>query len=203
MHNQWLNIFLTALMLLFCSCSKIPGTLLIMEGNFFNSRGMHTEAIGSYLKAQRYSEARPYAEFGLGFVYFTLDEELIALERFAEAEKTLREVSTTPYPELVYRIHYNTGVVHFKEGDYAGAAQAFRAALEVDGSRIEAKRNLELSLLSLAQKKSPTDLSQRSRETDDFQDQTGALFEYLRQKELNQWRSQEWIEDGAFSGPDY
>jgi Ca-activated chloride channel family protein len=174
-----------------------------MEGNFFTSRGMYTEAIASYLKAQPYGEARAYAEFGLGSAYFSLDEGAIALERFAAAEKALRETSTKPYPELAYRIHYNTGVVRFKEGDYSGAVQSFRSALAVDGGRIEAKRNLELSLLSLSQRKIPQPVSQNKAEIRDFHDQTSVLFDYLRRKEQNQWKSREWIEESPDSGPDY
>ncbi|MDR0568489.1 MAG: tetratricopeptide repeat protein [Spirochaetaceae bacterium] len=174
-----------------------------MEGNFYNSRGMYSEAIASYLKAQPYREARAYAEFGLGSVYFSLDEGATALERFAAAEKALQESPKSPYPELAYRIHYNTGVVRFKEGDYPGAVQAFRAALGADGSRIEAKRNLELSLLSLSEKRDAQSVSPETQDSPEDQDQRAALFEYLRNKEQNQWKSREWIETAPGSGPDY
>ena len=190
------------IVLLPCSCAKIQGKLFIMEGNFFNSRGMYTEAIGSYLKAQEYPEARSYAELGLGAVYFSLDEGSVALERFAAA--ALKAAPKARYPELMYRIHYNTGVVRFKEGDYAEASRAFRSALEADGSRIEAKRNLELSLLSLAQKKNTPAVSREAALAgDEARDQNAPLFEYLRQKEQNQWKSREWIEDAPPSEPDY
>jgi Ca-activated chloride channel family protein len=201
--KTWRSIGAVILILLSCSCSKIQGKLLVMEGNFLNSRGMYTEAIASYLKAQSYPEARPYAEFGLGSVYFSLDEGKVALDRFAAAEKALQDLPKNNYPELVYRIHYNTGVVRFKEGDYTGAAQSFRAALEIDGSRIAAKRNLELSLLSLSQEKAAAEISLEERPTSNAQAEYPALFEYLRQKEQNQWKSREWIEDTSPSGPDY
>jgi Ca-activated chloride channel family protein len=190
-------------MVLCCSCSGISGKLLIMEGNFYNARGMYTEAIASYLKAQQDTEARPYAEFCLGAVYFSLDEGAAALERFAAAERALQDMPRKKYPELLYRIHYNTGVVRFKEGDYTRALQAFRLALEIDGSRIEAKRNLELSLLSLSQRENTTEIFSKTVSLEDREDQTAALFDYLRQKEQNQWKSREWIEDSPGSGPDY
>lgn len=186
-----------------CSCSKIQGKLLIMEGNFFNSRGMYNEAIGSYLKARHYTEALPYAEFGLGTVYCSLDEGTVALDRFAAAEQSLRDVPKKMSPELLYRIHYNTGIVRFKEGDYTAAAGSFRSALEIDGGRIEAKRNLELSLLSLAQKKTAPAIASEQESSAGTRDQLPALFDYLRQKERNQWKSREWIEDTSYSGPDY
>ncbi|MDR3341423.1 MAG: tetratricopeptide repeat protein [Treponema sp.] len=177
-----------------------------MEGNFFNSRGMYTEAIASYMKALEHTEVLPYAEFGLGSVYVSLDEGDVALERFGAAEAALRDMPQHTHPELVYRIHYNTGVVRFEKGDYAGATAAFRSALEADGSRIEAKRNLELSLLSLS--RSNTEAASGAVQAN--QDRTEkaeagatALFDYLRRKEQDQWKSREWIEDTPVSGPDY
>jgi Ca-activated chloride channel family protein len=175
--------------------------LLIMEGNFFHARNQYTQAIASYLRALRYAEARPYGEFGLGVVYGALDEGAAALERFTAAAEALQDLPREASPELVYRIHYNRGVVYFKEGDYAGAAASFRQALEADGSRIEAKRNLELSLLVLAQERSTTPVS--PQEESGTEAGTSALFGYLQKKEQSQWKSREWIEAVPFTGPDY
>ncbi|MDR1030580.1 MAG: tetratricopeptide repeat protein [Treponema sp.] len=204
----------TALLLFACSCEgplakiarfreNIPGTLLIMEGNFFNSRNRYTQAISAYLKALKYAEARPYAEFGLGTAYFSLDEGAVALKRFAAALEALNAMPKEAAPELVYRIHYNSGVVQFKEGDYAGAVTSFRQALQTDGSRIEAKQNLELSLLALARGNNPSAVSSREGVAADTEAGVSALFEYIHQKEQNQWRSREWIEAVPFTGPDY
>ena len=129
------------LSLLMCGCSRMSGKLLIMEANFRNARGMYTRAISSYMKARNDAEAAPYSEFGLGSVYFALGEEKAALDRFAEAE-TMLESSSPASRELHYRIHYNTGVVLFSEGDFSGAIDSFRKALKVDGGKKEAKRNL-------------------------------------------------------------
>jgi Ca-activated chloride channel family protein len=175
--------------------------LRIMEGNFFYARNQYTQAISSYLQALRYAEARPYGEFGLGVVYYALDEEASALERFSAAAEALQELRGKASAEWVYRIHYNRGVVYFKEGDYTRAGAAFRQALEADGSRIEAKRNLELSLLALAQERSSAPVSPQV-ETG-TQARPAALFEYLQKKEQNQWKSREWIEALPITGPDY
>jgi Ca-activated chloride channel family protein len=189
---------------LFSSCARTQGLLLVMEGNFFSTRGLYTEAISSYLRALNYDEAAPYAEYGLGVAYFALEENTAALERFNEAEKKLSELTREDHPELRYRINYNTGIIFFEMGEYDEAAKAFREALKIDGSRIEAKRNLELSLLSLA-RQIPSQAASSQEESN--QEGTGeihsVLFEYLRQKEREQWRSREWIGESDFSGPDY
>jgi Ca-activated chloride channel family protein len=193
-------IFLT----LMCGCSRMSGKLLIMDGNFQNARGMYARAISSYMRARSYPEAAPYSEFGLGSVYFSLGEERAALDRFAEAETMLESFSPAVTRELHYRIHYNTGVVLFSEGDFSGAIDSFRNALKVDGGKKEAKRNLELSIRSLARENtSAGGRNDGENENDNENESMTALFEYLRQKESNQWKSREWQKEEDTDELDY
>jgi Ca-activated chloride channel family protein len=163
---------------------------------------MYTEAILAYLEALEYDETAPYAEYGLGSACLALDEDAAALQRFAAAEERLAGRPLEDHRELVYRINYNRGVVRFHAGDFAAAADEFRSALETDGSRIDAKRNLELSLLSLAGQSSggSTALGLNIREE---QGESRALFDYIRHKEQDQWKSREWSGEADFTGPDY
>jgi Ca-activated chloride channel family protein len=186
------------------SCSNIQGKLLIMEANFFNTQGLFTEAIASYLKALNYDEAVPYAEYGLASVFSALDEGEAALDRYIEAEKFFL-LNGEDHPELRYRIHYNMGIIYFENENYAEAINSFKEALKVDGSRIEAKRNLELSLLSIARSNLPQGAS--SQETEEGRQGSGGgssvMFEYLKAKEQEQWKSREWTGENNYSGPDY
>jgi Ca-activated chloride channel family protein len=186
--------------MLICACSRIPGKLLIMEANFLHSQGMYTEAIASYLKALEHEEAAPYAEYGLGSVYYSLDEGRAALDRFDGTKKILETFPAPAHRELRYRSNYNTGVVLFGQGNFSGAAAAFREALQNDPGRIEAKRNLELSLQSLAREKAAGERSGQRRSESETRT---ALFDYLRQREQNQWKSREWAEETEAAGPDY
>jgi Ca-activated chloride channel family protein len=177
-----------------------------MEGNFYQSQGMYNQAISAYLKALDYPEMAPYAEYGLGSSYQGLDEGKAALERYTAAEEALKSApGKTPEGkrELSYRVRYNKGLVLFGEDDFEGAAEAFRGALEIDGSRIEAKRNLELSLLSRPRDKSSASVRGEGRADSGERGEARALFDYLSRKEQNQWKSQEWIEDSPSAGPDY
>ncbi|AEF80805.1 VWA domain-containing protein [Leadbettera azotonutricia] len=186
------------------SCSRTEGKLLIMEGNFFNSRGLYTEAISSYLKAMDYDDAAPYAEYGLGSAYWALEESQAALERYAAAEKVL--ALGGDHPELRYRIQYNSGIIYFEKREYEQAAKAFRGALEIDGSRIEAKRNLELSLLTLDRaSSSQASTAEGVPETGNTGEGSDSpiLYNYLRQREQDQWKSREWAKEDDTSGPDY
>jgi Ca-activated chloride channel family protein len=186
--------------LFFCSCSEIKGKLLVMEGNFYNSRGMSNEAIAAYMKASSFRNAKVYAEFGLGSSYYSLGETDAALERFRSAESEASGDS-----ELLYRICYNQGIVNFEKGFFAEAAADFRRALVAEPSRIDAKRNLELSLLSQqrqedGRRKSNEKGIEKNGESDDWMQ---TLFRFLEEKEVEQWKSSEWIEISPTYGPDY
>jgi Ca-activated chloride channel family protein len=152
------------------------------------------------MKALRYPQTAPYGEYGLGLVSLSLNEGNAALDRFAAAQKALRSLSGENHRDLRYRISYNRGIVYFEKEDFGEAARQFRNALEIDGTRVEAKRNLELSLLALSRAgtpvSSPADLVSGPGGNE-------ILFDYIRQKEQNQWKSREWIEDVPASGPDY
>ena len=191
-------------LLLFCSCSKSQGKLLIMEANFHNTRGFYIEAISTYLKALVFDDAAPYAEYGLASAFFALEEGEAALDRYSEAKRVL-DLKREDHSELRYRIHYNMGIIYFENEQYDEAVDSFRDALKVDGSRIEAKRNLELSLLSRARSGLPQTASSQEAEGSDGGG-TGrglVLFEYLKEKEQEQWKSREWTGETTYSGPDY
>jgi Ca-activated chloride channel family protein len=207
-NRPWRLLFPAAVLSLLCSCSGLSGAgfagitakLLIMEGNFFNSRRFYAEAIAAFTRALEYEEVRAYAEYGLGAVYLAMDEGAAALGRFDAAGEALAGLPREQHRELSYRIRYNAGIIRFQRGEYLAAAGEFRRALEADPGRIEAKRNLELSLLSASP---PGNAAAAPGEAAGTGGRAEALFDYIRRKEQNQWKSREWTEDGAAAGPDY
>jgi Ca-activated chloride channel family protein len=191
--------------LLSASCTGTRGKLFVMEGNFFSSRGLYTEAISSYLKALNYEDSAPYARYGLGTAYFALEEGQAALERYSEAEKNLGTADREDHAELRFRLQYNSGVIYFEKGEFQAASDAFRKALEISGHRIEAKRNLELSLLNMRRSQAPQPAAAAGTPRtgrEGANSGSSILFEYLRGKEREQWKSVEWIEEDT-PGPDY
>jgi Ca-activated chloride channel family protein len=190
--KKYLFIISLIVPLIMCGCSGISGKLRIIEGNYHQSREKYTDAIGSYMKAFEYPEAASYAEYGLGMAYFALGEEKASVTRYAEARNLLDAQPPALNRELRYRIHYNTGVALFSEGNYSEAADSFREALRADGRRVEAKRNLELSLKSYERESAPGGNASGERT-----ESVAILFEYIRQKELNQWKSRAWPEEDA------
>ena len=186
---------LVAFMLFFCSCSKINGIIAVVEGNFYYGRGEYARAITAYMKGR--SSALPYAEFGLGAAYYALDEDDLALDRFNAS------LQATNNKTLQYRLHYNTGIIRFEQSDFESAANEFRLALMLDGSSIDAKRNLELTLASLAKNGTKQAEKQNSQSNAQSTLQTVMLFDYMREKEREYWKSQEWVEQESISGANY
>jgi Ca-activated chloride channel family protein len=182
--------------LVLCGCSDNKGKLHIMEANFLVSQGKFSEAIYAYTKALEYEEAAPYAQYGLGSVYLAMGEEKAASVRFTEAQGLLVNIPSGLDRELRYRVHYNAGVVQFSEKDFSGAADSFREALKIDGRKLEAKRNLELSIMSDERQHINVGSSRES-------ESRTAMFDYIRQKELAQWLNREWLPEEYTAGPDY
>jgi Ca-activated chloride channel family protein len=180
---------------LLSSCSQ--GKLHLMEANFFHSRGRYEEALTSYLKALNYDDAAPYAEYGLGLTFYLLDQGETAFSRFKNSQRMLEMLPENEHRELRFRNHYNSGILFFEDGNYYSAVVAFREALRADPRRIDAKRNLELSLLSISME------SSANNQTDSSQEQREILFDYLRDEEQQLWRSPEWIPEDDHTGPDY
>jgi Ca-activated chloride channel family protein len=187
---------LSVILLLASGCSNASGKLLVIEGNFLSSQGRLTEAVDKYTKALEFEDAAPYAQYGLGSVYFSMGEEEAALDRFVQAGNMLDSLPPNLNRELRYRVCYNTGVALFSRGNFSGAADSFRDALRIDGRKTEAKRNLELSILSTA-RQNITSGGNRDNES------ISALFEYIRQKELDQWTNREWQPEEDSAEPDY
>lgn len=165
------------------------------------SQPQYTEAISAYSEALRYTEATPYAEYGLGLVYLFLGEDTSAFTRFDNASAMMDSELINQDDELNYRIHYNRGILHFQASHFDEAAFEFRNALEIDEDRIEAKRNLELSLLSMEQQNSAASSSPVEITSDQSKDNT--LFDYLRQKEVDSWKAPEISEDQDSPWLDY
>jgi Ca-activated chloride channel family protein len=184
-------------LLFFSSCSE--GKLLILEANYLQSRGRYDEALIPYLKALEHKDAAPYAEYGLGLTYFLIDENSAALKRYDSSQKILETMPSTEHRELRYRNSYNSGIVYFEEGNFKSAAEAFKDALKADPRRIEAKRNLELSLMSVV-RQTQEDNSGGSPEENEMKE---ILFEYIEQEEQQKWKSMEWAPEEKPIGPDY
>jgi len=180
---------------LFTSC--IDGKLNLMEANYLHSQGRYDEALLSYLKAVDHEGAAPYAEYGLGLTFYLMDQSEAALNRYNDSQKILENFSMNEHRELRYRNHYNTGIIFFEKEDFHSAAASFREALKADPQKIEAKRNLELSLMSITMQSTAQKPAESRRQ------QREILFDYLKEEEQQHWKSREWTPEDEYAGQDY
>jgi len=188
-------VSLTVIVFFLSSCSE--GRLLLLEANYLISRGKYDEAIVPGQRALNYENAAPYAEYSLGLTFHSLDDDKAALQRYGNSQKILDSISANEHRELRYRNYYNSGIIYFDEGNFNSAAEAFREALRIDPKKMDAKRNLEISLMSIQME------VDRKNKTEAVSETRKILFGYLKQHEQQKWKSREWMPEERFTGPDY
>ena len=99
------------------------------------------------------------------------------------------EVSPRSSGELKFRIEFNKGVKSFDEGNYSSAFDHFKNSLILNPSSLEAKRNLELTILKIETLKSNQEGSSSSsgRSKTDLR-QHSNLLNYVKRQEIRQWK---------------
>jgi Ca-activated chloride channel family protein len=114
------------------------------------------------------------------------------------------------YRDIAFRIHYNAGIVYYNAGNIETAARHFRLALLADPSRIEAKRNLELSLARLPDERSlgagssmTAHRLSENNSRDAERKGNEVLFDFIQQKEEDRWKSWAWQGGETDSALDY
>jgi Ca-activated chloride channel family protein len=188
-------VSMIAVSLLLISCSK--GKILLLEANYLISQGRYDEAVIPCIQALEYKDAAPYAEYSLGLTLNSIDESAAALKRYDNSMKMLESLSGNEHSELRYRNYYNSGIIYFENGDFLSAARAFKEALRADPEKLDAKRNLELSLISIVTEAAAERGKEKQNNTREI------LFDYLKEQEQQYWKSMEWAAEEDFSGPDY
>jgi tetratricopeptide (TPR) repeat protein len=195
--------FAALVLTLYVSCTPVMAKLKLIEGNVYFSRGLYAESAGAYITAMKDAKTAPYAAYALGSAYFAMGQDEAALARFGEAEEN---AVVEENRELIYRSLYNSGIVRFKNSDFSGAAADFKRAMEADNTRIDAKLNFELSMLSLMQKKENAHVRTTQKgyvNKDDRRRKSEILFNYVRQKESDRWKSWDFTGETDVSGEDY
>jgi Ca-activated chloride channel family protein len=181
--------------LIFTSCQD--GKLLLMEANYLFSRGRYDEAVIRYQRALQFKDSAPYAEYNLGLTFYLLDETQAAMNRYDNSKKITETLPEDEHRELRYRNYYNSGIIYFEEDDFISAAQAFKQALRINPERIDAKRNLEISLKSIVMDTGREKPEERQNEAKEI------LFDYIKQHEQQYWKSAEWADEEQYAGNDY
>lgn len=92
--------------------------------------------------AEHYRQAAaedPAAQVNLG-------DALYQQGKYAEAAAELTKAAEEPSPEIRARANYDLGNARFQQEDWAGAAEAYKAALRYDEDDEDARHNLQVAL---------------------------------------------------------
>ncbi len=171
--------------------SSIRESFTILSGSLAWARRDWASAAKAFLDAEESALAsgnetlRQYAVYGLAATYLAEDEYESAVARLAELDAGLS-------PELGSGLWYQAGIVAFRKGEFADAVAMFRKSLERDGSRADAKINLELSARSLSESDSKRSAGGSGfAEAKPSESDEDAIFDLVRRKERDRWKNQE------------
>jgi Ca-activated chloride channel family protein len=177
----------------------IPYTIYALA--FVQLQRDEKEAIVREMEAEEKEDSAAILLFGQAHA-------LIARENADDADRITQifhHSHEEQHHELAYRIHYNAGLAHYHAGKVEEAAWEFRQALLVEPGRIEAKRNLEISLAQMENKSGMETSEEKSvRPVHEGTSRGNAvLFDFIRQKETTRWKSWTWQGEEGDSLQDY
>ncbi len=181
--------------LLFSSCRPDPReSIALLRGTLAWSRGDWNAASSRFLPLvdSRDATARDYALYALATTYLSQGEPDAALQRLAS-------VPESSDPHLRASALYQAGVIAYNREEYGMASGLFRSVLEIESGALDAKINLELSKRGERKSEKARELSRAplSRLEDGVTGQEDEIFDFIREKEGDRWKSK----DSAGQGP--
>ncbi|MDF1566685.1 MAG: tetratricopeptide repeat protein [Spirochaetaceae bacterium] len=178
----WMGIL--GFLLLTISCQNSTPSTRVLAGNLSYGRGQYQKAILQYLWADdEIRVGKDVIYYNLANVYFALGEGDAALRSWSMAE------SNTDDADILFRIAFNRGVLYYHRGRYDESYRAFRNALTIRPSDIDAKINLEDSLSRIRSAVPQNNLAGEDRSTEGDED-SQRLLDYVKRKEADSWLSQ-------------
>ncbi len=191
---------------LFTSCSThFDGSVQILEGTWSWYKHKYSSATASFYRAMNQAKScedeglLSYAVYNLGVTYLMQNEDGSSLLRLAEIDA----IGENAPQELRFRSWYNRGILAYRRGDYDEAARNFREALKIDGKRVNAKINLELSL-----RKKIREAENRENMITPVSEKTGSnsmensVFSRIRENDINRWKNNA-VEQQVSGAEDY
>lgn len=159
----------------------------ILGGSLEWNRKEYPDATADFLavidsaKGREDSLTEGYAVFDLATTYLVQGENEAARIRFQELSGDIPE-------DVRFALLYNLGILAHRNGDYASAAAFFRQALMIDGSSVDAKVNLELSLVG-GEGLSGGGGMQKVHESAHEGYLESAIYSIIREQEEGQWKN--------------
>ena len=187
------TIVLLVLMLTSCK-ERVFGAKTILDSTWDWYQKRYNDSVAGFFQTAYEAEhsddelLKQYAVYDLAVTYLSQNENDAALDRFAQ----VLDYADKP---VKYATLYNCGIIAYRKGDFDTSAHYFREAMKIDGTKINAKINLELSLKNSEKeaRAKENSISQVS-ETKDYDTLENAVFERIREYDKKQWKNSEKTE---------
>ncbi|MBP5156852.1 MAG: tetratricopeptide repeat protein, partial [Treponema sp.] len=179
---------LQALCFTFTSCSGgFSDRMRLLNGSLEWNRKEYQDATADFMTVIESAEARGddgtvmYAVFDLATTYLMQGEDGAAAARFEELAGDLPD-------NLRFALLYNLGILAHRNGNYPAAADFFKEALLIDGGSVDAKVNLELSLVGGEGRRAGGEM-QPVMESGHEGTLESAIYSIIREQEEGQWKN--------------
>ena len=196
---------LTSLVILFTftSCSShFDSSMQILHGTWDWYQHKYNSSVASFYRSMNQAQADAdrellsYSVYNLGVSYLMQNEDTSSFMRFSEIDEDSPK-------ELKFRSFYNRGIIAYGRGDYDEAAENFRQALKIDGKRMNAKVNLELSLGKRVKNAENKDnLITPVSEKNGSNSMENSVFSRIRENDINRWKNMS-VESSVSGAEDY
>ncbi len=178
----------SALCLSLSGCSaSFSNRMQLLSGSLEWNRKEYPEATADFLSVMDSArkegdiKTEQYAIFDLATTYLVQGENEAARLRFEELSSDLPD-------DVHFALLYNLGILAHRNGNYAGAADFFKQALLIDSSNVDAKLNLELSLVD-GEGRSGAGEVQPVAESSHEGAFESAVYSIIREQEEGQWKN--------------
>jgi Ca-activated chloride channel family protein len=186
------SIFACCLILpLFTSCSgRAKDGARILKSTWAWYQKQYQTAVAGFLQTSEDASksgdslVQQYALYGLAVTYMTQEENGSALER-------LSQIAPDAPQQVRYAAYYNAGIIANRSGDYKKAAALFKQAILADGTKADAKINLELSQKQESTHKAQ-DAEQEMKSVSENNNESAlekAVFSLIRENEQKKWKN--------------
>lgn len=196
------GLFIVICMILTGCSGRIKGSKNILEGTWNWYQHRYNDSVALYLQTVFDSQEtddlllQQYAVYNLATTYLSQNENDVAMERF-------RPLLESEDSRIRFAVNYNCGIIAHRKGDYDNAAEYFRNALKINGSDVNAKINLELSLMKAEKEaRSRENMLNQVSESETPSTMEKAVFQRIREYDKKQWKNSE-KSDISNSSQDY
>lgn len=192
-HKIKLHSSMALLLFCFTSCGtsfKDANTILDSTWNWYKRDydKATTGFLSTVISSDKTNSAltKQYALYGLSVTYLMQNETDASVARMAEIASDAPE-------SIKFASYYNSGIIAQRKGNYSEAVELFKKSLLVDGTNVNAKINLELSLNQQLEKvrEGEQEMTPTSENANDSSMTEKSVFKRMRENDKQQWKNQE------------